>query len=290
MKRLITIFSVVLTTLSTFAVTHANKWSVLSTVSDAFQTSGSIRTYSKGMDTIINDVCYFQVEGYCFRYNDDSSRIYVHMDENMLKQNYLDSAFVHDYMIGNEILYLAYDVQEKDTLYTIALPFLWVRCNVVKKVTEDNGRRRVEVQYLCREIQSHWTDKVVYKDNIWLEGIGSLDGLYCYPFDAAPVISGTLMCASHDDELLYREREETAKSIYNKYGIISPCHDESVIKEDALDEIIKQDILPDAICTVYSAGGTAILTNITKADAVALLTSGLYILHTTTAIEKIVIP
>lgn len=92
------------------------------------------------------------------------------------------------------------------------------------------------------------------------------------------------------DILKYRPSNEEYLAAHKDFGIISPCHDESVIKEDALDEIIKQDILPDAICTVYSAGGTAILTNVTKADAAALLTSGLYILHTTTAIEKIVIP
>lgn len=242
MKRLITIFSVVLTTLSTFAVTHANKWHSLIRIRSPFP-SFSLQSYSVGNDTIIDGIKYFQINEYAFRYNEDSSRVYVHISNSMLNSN--DSATIRTHMTNNEMLYYAYDVQPGDTLYTLALPLAWVRCNEVQAVTNNNGRRQVEMQYTDEEqylirLFPEFEPEQDKETDTWLEGIGSLHGMVCDPSEYTPGRESKLFCASFNDELLYRMDVdtyiETYKLIekYNTYSIVSPCHEDVTV---SLDEI-----------------------------------------------------
>lgn len=182
------------------------------------------------------------IDKYFFRYNEDSTRIYVHIDDNMLHLEYEsnpDSANIRARMVGNDMLYYAYDVQTNDTLYTLALSnFPWVRCNVVQSVADNNGRKQIEVKYVHRAMYETNSTDTIEENDTWLEGVGSLVGLYCNPFDIAPITHSALFCASFGDELIYLIGDEKYKAFYKEFGIISPCHEDVI---DAVENVATEE-------------------------------------------------
>lgn len=120
-----------------------------------------------------------------------------------------------------------------------------------------------------------------------IDGIGSIGGLWdvvTYSPEPITPIEYILYCCSEGGEKLYQKDRESMSGMPGLAQVYCGCEEES-----ALDEVKKQDILPNAICTVYSANGTAVLSGVTKAEVTSLLHSGLYIIHTDIASEKIVI-
>lgn len=241
------------------SVTHANTWTIYSYFVDAMnpeENSGYFTTVTAGQDTIIDGKTYFQAAGFLFRYNEDSTRIYCRVTEDDLQNNesfdigkYFTSKCIKD----NEILCYAYDVQANDTLNILRYGTdAWATIYVIDSVKTMDGRRYVYNHYLDGDLPhsdeeseimtSEYYQHCRWETECWIEGMGSSRGFFQdHPERVASMYfhSGSyVVCASHDDELIYRESEEKAKSIYKEYGIISPCHEDVI---DAVENVAVEE-------------------------------------------------
>ena len=222
---------------------HSDTWHTIKFNGMNLEMSGDYElwTYKVGNDTIIDGKTYAPFYGeettggaqsfgsYLIRYSEDSTKIYVHITDDM---PIINREQMQVYMDGEDMLVYDYAAQAGDSVYTLVYDCQGVHVvtAIVDSVFTKYGRRCVSVTTIMAD--SVEVDNLQESDT-WVEGLGGMAFLPNYVCPGG--MKDYILCAMRGDELLYRMDDAYYRqTFYNRYGVPSPCHD----VKDAISEIL----------------------------------------------------